>query len=228
MFPKWHILNFPVRSLSKMSRALHICLLLCASVALIAGHGRFLKPPSRSSVWRDPRFTHLNPPVNYDDNQLYCGGIHQADDPGSNCGVCGDPLSQSTPRDNEYNGRYYAGIITEEYSQGSVIDIEVDLTTSHLGNMEWRLCTDPARESQECFNQHVLMIQGTTQTKLPAGPTGLMRTRLQLPGGVTCNHCVIQWNYRAGNGWGLCPNGTSAGGCGPQETFRGCADVRIR
>jgi hypothetical protein len=30
-----------------------------------------------------------------------------------------------------------------------------------------------------------------------------------------------------GNNWGTCSNGTSGLGCGPQETFRSCADIRI-
>lgn len=49
-------------------------------------HGRFMKPVSRSSIWRDPDFAGYNPPKNYNDNELFCGGIHQADNPGSNCG----------------------------------------------------------------------------------------------------------------------------------------------
>ncbi|OXA39041.1 hypothetical protein Fcan01_26167 [Folsomia candida] len=88
------------------------------------------------------------------------------------------------------------------------------------------------RFMKACFNQNVLRIAGggpgSGTTKLPAGPTGLMRSKLQLPSGVRCNHCIIQWNYRAGNNWGDCGNGTSATGCGPQETFRGCSDIRIR
>ena len=31
----------------------------------------------------------------------------------------------------------------------------------------------------------------------------------------------------AGNNWGSCDDGTSGMGCGPQETFRSCADIRI-
>lgn len=49
-------------------------------------HGRFVKPPNRSSIWRDPAFASQNPPANYNDNELYCGAIHQAENPGSNCG----------------------------------------------------------------------------------------------------------------------------------------------
>jgi hypothetical protein len=31
----------------------------------------------------------------------------------------------------------------------------------------------------------------------------------------------------AGNNWGVCEDATSGNGCGPQETFRGCADIEI-
>ena len=30
-----------------------------------------------------------------------------------------------------------------------------------------------------------------------------------------------------GNNWGKCEDGTSGMGCGPQETFRSCADIQI-
>lgn len=48
-----------------------------------------------------------------------------------------------------------------------------------------------------------------------------------LPAGLTCSQCVLQWKYMAGNNWGMCPNGTGAVGCGPQEEFRSCADIAI-
>lgn len=92
---------------------------LCAIVE-VSGHGRLMKPPSRSSVWRIPEFASQNPPANYGDNELYCGGVHQKDDPGTNCGVCGDGISASKPRPNENGGQYARGIITGKYSAGQV------------------------------------------------------------------------------------------------------------
>lgn len=94
---------------------------LCA-VAGVSGHGRFMKPPNRSSVWRVPEFASQNPPANYNDNELYCGAKHQAEDPGTDCGVCGDPVAQAKPRDNENGGKYAAGIITGKYTAGQVQD----------------------------------------------------------------------------------------------------------
>lgn len=38
---------------------------------LVSGHGRLLEPPSRSSAWR----AGFKAPINYDDDQLYCGGF---------------------------------------------------------------------------------------------------------------------------------------------------------
>ena len=49
----------------------------------------------------------------------------------------------------------------------------------------------------------------------------------RLPLDVTCDQCIFQWTYVAGNNWGQCSNGTSGLGCGPQETFRSCSDIRI-
>lgn len=49
-------------------------------------HGRFMKPPNRSSIWRDPQFNNQDPPKNYNDNELFCGSRHQVDNPGTDCG----------------------------------------------------------------------------------------------------------------------------------------------
>ena len=107
------------------------------------------------------------------------------------------------------------------------IDVEVELTVAHLGYMEWRLCTNRNTENQNCFNQHLLRLaNGGTRVNVDKG-SGIYYTKLQLPAGVRCNACVIQWNYRAGNNWGQCADGSGATGCGPQETFRGCSDVVI-
>jgi len=200
-----------------------------ASLAINSeGHGRFMKPPNRSSVWRVPEFSSQNPPTNYDDDALYCGGIHQELVVGGNCGVCGDPIAAAAPRDNELGGRYSKGIITGNYRAGEVIDIEVQLTAAHKGYMEWRLCETPTSgETQACFNRNLLQLADGSGSKLPVTSTGWYKTQVRLPAGVTCNHCVIQWNYRAGNNWGQCEDGSYGDGCGPQETFRGCSDVRI-
>lgn len=44
---------------------------------------------------------------------------------------------------------------------------------------------------------------------------------------LTCNQCVLQWRYVAGNNWGICPDGNGAVGCGEQEEFRSCSDIAL-
>jgi hypothetical protein len=44
-------------------------------ILLVASHGRLMEPPNRSSLWRFPEFDELGVPHNYEDNQLFCGGV---------------------------------------------------------------------------------------------------------------------------------------------------------
>ncbi|GFT30055.1 chitin-binding type-4 domain-containing protein, partial [Nephila pilipes] len=53
----WYLMNF---------------ILPCLLVGQIQGHGRLLEPPSRSSMWRFG----YNTPSNYNDNELFCGGLY--------------------------------------------------------------------------------------------------------------------------------------------------------
>lgn len=184
-----------------------ICFCVLTQLAFVRPHGYLLTPPSRSSIWRHRQFRYQNPPINYNDNELFCGGIHQTDDPGTNCGVCGDQKSSPSPRDNERGGRYYRGIISGRYQAGQTIRVDAVITAPHMGDMTWRLCTDVNRESQQCFNQYLLERADGHGTKVPVRGSGTYTTYLKLPAGMKCNHCVLQWNYRAGNNWGWCPGG---------------------
>lgn len=47
-----------------------IILVILQLIELIDGHGRLMDPPARNSMWR---FGFPNP-VNYNDNELFCGG----------------------------------------------------------------------------------------------------------------------------------------------------------
>lgn len=94
--------------------------------------------------------------------------------------------------------------------------------------------------SQDCLDKNVLRREPrgadraeaadseVHETRYFPGPGNkVFASRYRLPADLTCKHCVLQWRYIAGNNWGICPNGTGAVGCGPQEEFRACADVAV-
>ncbi|XP_033762898.1 uncharacterized protein LOC117344303 [Pecten maximus] len=207
-----------------MMRFTLLCLALCQSVW---GHGRMLEPPQRSTVWRfypgDSRFT-----PNYNDMELFCGGFPRMLSNGGKCGTCGDPYDGV--RENEAGGKYATGFITRNYNKGQIIDISIELTTSHMGFFEIRICpnndvTMPV--SPECLDKHILKFTNG-DSKWPATYTGFYDLEVQLPADMTCEQCVIQWYYKAGNNWGVDEvTGEGCLGCGNQETFINCADVSI-
>lgn len=105
-----------------------ICFLL-QLIDVCNGHGRLLEPPSRSSAWRFG----YNVPVNYNDDELFCGGLFHQIGLDGKCGVCGDAWDAPEPRANEYGGTYGLGVVVRKYQPGEEIPITVQLTTSHLG-----------------------------------------------------------------------------------------------
>ncbi|XP_060076808.1 uncharacterized protein LOC132556412 [Ylistrum balloti] len=190
------------------------------------GHGYLKDPPNRSSMWRFGFQT----PKNYDDNQLFCGGLGKQKYLGGKCGLCGDAYDQPAPRDNEAGGKYAKGIITKHYTQDSTIDITVLITTNHLGYFEFRLCenNDVTKTITKDCLKHLLVNPNTGETRHYIGSVkGDIVTRVQLPQGVTCSQCILQWRYHTENRWGTNETGHDCLGCGPQEEFYGCSDIAI-
>jgi len=204
---------------------------LIVTLTLVNAHGRLMMPPARNAMWR---FGYPNP-VNYDDNELYCGGYAvQWEQNGGKCGVCGDAYHLPLPRPHEAGGTYAKGIISKFYAAGQTIDIEIELTANHQGYFEISLCpnNNPRVEAdQNCFDTYPLKVEDAEDNKyfIPAevGKRGTFKYRVELPPFVTCTQCILQWTYYTANMWGICPNGTEAVGCGKPETFRNCADVAI-
>lgn len=172
-------------------------------------------------------------PKNENDNALYCGGFGvQHNLNGGKCGICGDPWN-SWPRQNEApHGLYATGIISKTYRQGSIIPVVLDITANHQGHFTFSLCPNNdiwADPDQDCFDRFVLRTgkDGSEAYQVNDYITGLRLVYVHLPRMVSCEQCILQWTYTAGNNWGTCANGTGSLGCGPQETFRACSDIRI-
>merc|ERR1711872_656376 len=201
-------------------------------LTLTSGHGMITDPPARNAMWR---YGYTNP-VNYDDNELYCGGFSvQWNQNEGKCGVCGDNFADPEPRPHEAGGRYGNGIIGRRYTMGQTIDIEIDISANHWGHFELKICPVDGKKSvatQECFDKHPLTLadnQKSHQYYIPLDSPKITKFnyKVVLPYGLTCSQCVMQWTYYTGNTWGVCANGTEGMGCGYQETFRNCADVQI-
>ncbi|KAK0058915.1 solute carrier family 25 (mitochondrial carrier protein) member 16 [Biomphalaria pfeifferi] len=199
---------------------------------VVEGHGRLIEPPSRATMWRQGYPT----PENYDDNQLFCGGVGvQYGENKGKCGVCGDPWNG--PREHEAGGKYANGIIVRSYQVGQVIDVSVELTANHKGYFEFRLCpTDNPfeRVTHSCLAKYPLKVLPERDVKYYVqggegyyGASQKIHLKVQLPRNVKCRACLLQWKYNAGNSWGVDPDGTGCIGCGNQEQFYGCSDIAI-
>ncbi|XP_052786377.1 uncharacterized protein LOC128221816 [Mya arenaria] len=197
----------------------------------VKGHGYMYDPPQRSSAWR----LGFNTPVNYQDNELFCGGASvQWNKNGGNCGVCGDNYADVIKENEDIGGKYVTGTIVRSYVMGSKIDVTIKLTANHRGWWEFRLC--PLRNSNtavtmECLDQHVLVIEDESTrydlVKNYVNGAGSFHVKLQLPDDVTCENCVLHWKYQAGNNWGCDETGCCVGCGDAQENFWNCADIRI-
>lgn len=78
---------------------------------------------------------------------------------GGKCGVCGDPWNEPRPRSHEIGGIFANGIIGRLYTRGQLVEIEIELTSNHMGYFETRLCplnkNDANAESEECFERYL-------------------------------------------------------------------------
>ncbi|KAL4714860.1 hypothetical protein ACJJTC_012532 [Scirpophaga incertulas] len=211
-------------SFIRSARMWAVMLALCACVSQTQAHGRVVQPPSRASAWRRGFPT----PPNYDDDGVNCGGLYyQWGVNGGKCGVCGDAYDKREPRPHELGGVYGTGLIVERYLAGSIISVVVDLTTSHRGSWQFKLCPDPHNNDQECFDQYPLELEEGGNVYYPKKGSVKYMLNYRLPSGLVCEHCVLQWRYTAGNNWGTCKNGTQGLGCGNQEQFGACSDIAI-
>lgn len=192
----------------------------------ISSHGMVLNPVGRGSRWKVDRTA----PVNYDDNGSNCGGFsNQWSSQGGKCGICGDPYQSQRPRMHELGGLIgVSGVVVATYNKSSTIEVTVRITANHLGYFVFDLCNlDNEPESDECFTRNkVITFDGKNEYAIGSA-VGDYQVLLTLPKNLKCQHCVLRWTYVAGNNWGWCADGSGRLGCGPQENFRTCSDIKI-
>lgn len=197
-------------------------------IKLTDAHGTMVDPVSRNSLWR----VDSSAPVNYNDIELFCGGIGVTTQSGGKCGVCGDPYPMRIPRPHETGGYMAINKTVKNYFPGSTMDVLINLDTNHGGYFDFELCQRDSfdiLETDDCFKK-LKFVDGSERMILfnDHADKGLKSMSLIMPEGLTeCRACILRWNYRAGNNWGICGDGTSGVGCGAQELYRNCADVSI-
>ena len=111
------------------------------------------------------------------------------------------------------------GEIQETYKAGQEIEVEWEVKAWHGGIYSWRFCLDADNPTEECFRKGILDIVGGAG-KGPGGKwkdasqkSGIIKDRVKLPDGVTCDKCIISFR---------------TDGELEKSTFVNCADVRIK
>lgn len=151
---------------------------------------------------------------------------------GGKCGLCGDAYNLQTPRPHETGGYMVVNRTVKNYFPRSTMDVVINLDTNHGGYFEFELCRRQSfdePETEACFEQ-LRFIDGSHRMRLRADHSdrGLKSVALLMPDDLQeCRACILRWNYRAGNNWGVCKDGSQGMGCGPQELYRNCADISI-
>ncbi|XP_078349479.1 uncharacterized protein LOC144634405 [Oculina patagonica] len=197
-------------------------------IAFVLGHGMLINPASRNSAWR----YFPNRPAQYTDNELNCGGFSvQWSKNKGKCGVCGDAYHLTSPR-YVYPGRYAKDrFITKTYKEGHTIEVTVRITSNHQGFFRFSVGKLENRErpiTQEQLKHVLLQPDGSNTWPLHSSRTGNFKIKLNLPKGLTCDNCVMQWWWTVGNNWGCDEDGNCGVGKGKkQETFVNCADIKI-
>eukprot|EP00931_Biecheleriopsis_adriatica_P077834 TRINITY_DN5131_c0_g1_i4.p1 TRINITY_DN5131_c0_g1~~TRINITY_DN5131_c0_g1_i4.p1 ORF type:complete len:940 (-),score=148.59 TRINITY_DN5131_c0_g1_i4:208-3027(-) len=200
---------------------------LASSVAPAVGHSYLANPPARNVVAQDSCM-----------HCLQAGGPDKVSArgegvwptrlaPGSH-GLCGDPKqgAEVTPFNEEPFLK--TGAIQAEYTAGSVVELQIDVSTHHMGHYEFRICNkslDPAvfanaAEGQACLDLWLLQrappatdcqVNGPADCQpiddrhperwyLPPLSAGKTHVmRYVIPAGLSCEHCTLQWYWATGN-----------------------------
>merc|ERR1719295_1834025 len=82
-------------------------------------------------------------------------------------------------------------------------------SANHWGHFELKLCPTNGKKrlaTQECFDKHPLVLAENPRTHqfyvpLDSPKITKFNYQVQLPYGLTCSQCVMQWTYYTGNTW---------------------------
>ena len=111
------------------------------------------------------------------------------------------------PRANEPGGKYANGIIANTYTTNDTsILVVIDIQSYLGGYFEFRICphNNPhVSVQQDCLNRHQLRVWDVFNKEpkyryYPQG-IGLQRLRVEIPQGMTCTQCVLQWKWHTGS-----------------------------
>ncbi|KAK3863535.1 hypothetical protein Pcinc_007640 [Petrolisthes cinctipes] len=194
---------------------LQLLLVTLALTTQVESHMSLEEPPARNVMWR-MGFNQL--PRHEDDDYLIC-----TEAPGAPCPPCGDTADSPLPHPHEGGGKWATGIVARSYSLGQTIDVHINVTRSHGGFLEFKLCPHNKVSSpvtQACLNQYPLEVVGRRSRKVkisaPYDAPEMLSFQLKLPAGVTCDQCVLQMSNTAKQ-------------FKPQTImFRNCADIAIQ
>ena len=89
----------------------------------VNAHGRLLDPIARTSLWRlNKQFA-----VNYQDNEMNCGGLYTRLKNDNKCGICGE--NEANVKLFEKGGRSYTnGYIIRTYDKEQQIQVKVEVS----------------------------------------------------------------------------------------------------
>ncbi|XP_045183724.2 uncharacterized protein LOC123542126 [Mercenaria mercenaria] len=205
-----------------------VVLIYLWNIFLWADANAMLKPTHRGMMWT--RGSYNSAGYNY--MGINCGGIGNVKKNDGKCGLCGD--SYTGPRHHETGGKYATGAIADVSDRGQRnIYVKVLLNSNQGGYFEFKLCaSNGTAETQACFDKHWLKIsegrlQGDEYTYY-VHRAGIIPLTIEIPDGVYCDKCVLQWTYVTGNTFGRDEHGVGCLGCGHQETYVNCADITIK
>jgi len=121
--------------------------------------------------------------------------------------------------DDENNSKVYSYESSIE-SAGDYNQIELASETQTVEVMKRTNIFNPVDLNDHTFDKY--------KYNIPYENPKSYSLKVKLPNEISCKRCVLRWIYITGNTWGLC-NSSNEGrsGCGKQEEFRNCADIKI-